>query len=599
MRARWLSVLVVMAAVLAVAAPCDASLFPRKARFDRPPPVGAQASIASRRPSARALRGRVAVTFAPGFGPAAQARAIGLVHGAVLRRVGQLRLVEIRVAAGRERRAIRTLTRVRAVESVERVFPLREAHANCVGNPACSIPNDPLFNQQWYLQNDAGTVQPSGAAAPVFGADIDAPLGWAAGVPSAPVIVGVLDTGVDATHPDLVGRVTDQVTVPSTSDHYSDDNWHGTFVAGIIAANSGNGQGVAGIAPNARIYSISPADALGRHNLFDPVALAGGVIWAADHGVNVLNISLVGSAFSVVMHNALVYAYNDGVLVVASAGNGGDATPTYPAADTDVLSVGALSPDDQRAPFSSYGQSWVDMAAPGVGIVSAVPGGQYAIGDGTSATAPIVSGVAAAVWPTVTDANADGSKADDVAQRLLQTADRLPGTGTQWSGGRPDLCRALMPAAGCNAPTPATPATPAAPVQSPEPASPVRVRVTAGRYDAVASGPLALEFTVGRAGTALTRLAVSLRLTCPHGRISSQSITALSSTDSQAIRADGSFTLLVGLAGDHLRRGLLTIRGAVTSLGTARGVLSATARWTGARTGRCELAQRAWRARLR
>ncbi len=594
--ARGSSVVVGMMAVLVVlAANADASLFPRKARFDRPAQVGVRARIAAHRPPERALSGRIAITFARGSGPAARERAVRLVHGVALRRVRQLRLVEIRVGAGQEPRAVRTLARLPAVQSAERVFPLREAHADCVGNPACDVPNDPFFDQQWYLQNDAGTVQPAGAAAPVFGADLDAPLGWAAGVPTAPVIVGMLDSGVDTSHPDLAGSVAREVTLPSTSDDYSDNVSHGTFVAGIIAAVRDNGQGVAGIAPNARIYSIRAADALGRHNLFDPVGLAGGIVWAADHGVNVLNISLVGNAYSVVMHNALVYAFRDGVLIVASAGNGADTTPTYPAADSDVLSVGALSPDDQRAPFSSYGQSWVDMAAPGVGIVSTGPGGGYVISSGTSWTAPMVSAVAAAVWPLVTDANGDGSKADDVAQRLLQTADPLPGTGTQWSGGRPDLCRALTPAAACVAPLPGAPSPPA--VRSSAPA--LRVQLTAGPYDPRASGPVALGFTVGPGGAALTHAVIRLRLTCRHRRTVTESLTALSARDTQTINADGSFTLLVGFADRHVRQGTVTIRGTIGSLGAAGGVLSASAEGRRAAAGRCRMTARSWRARLR
>ena len=340
-------------------------------------------------------------------------------------------------------------------------------------------------------------------------------------------------------------------------------------------------------------------------------------MWAADNGVNVLNLSLSIPEFSVGVHNAIGYAYRSGVLVVTSVANDGATTPTYPAADSNVLSVGSLAPDDQRAWFSNYGQSWVDMAAAGIGVVSTMPtypvvmdqwvrmlpGGLYASGDGASVSAPIVTGVAAAIWPLVTDANANGTKADDVANRLMQTSDVLPGTGTAWRSGRPNLCRALTLAPTCGAAPSSTPppaasdvpgsTTAAAPTAAP------RAGIVPGRYRGRTGAGRSLRFTANASGLGLRRFVTRLALSCRHASRYDDLVSGSSSFSVEIVQAGGGFTVSFSLRDRHLASGTLTVRGRIRPGGRASGTLSAFARGRRAgRLGRCRMDPTSWSARV-
>lgn len=212
----------------------------------------------------------------------------------------------------------------------------------------------------------------------------------------AGVIVAVLDTGVDASHPDLSGRVLrgfDAVSGSAGAD--SDPNGHGTHVAGIIAAVAGNGIGVAGFASG---VSILPVRVLGTNGYGDDADLATGIIWAVDNGADVINMSVGGAEDMSLLRSAVEYASSRGVLLVASAGNDalwGNA-PSFPAALPEVIAVGATTQRDGRAMFSNTG-SYLELSAPGSSIVSTWPGGRYIYSSGTSMAAPFVSAAAALV----------------------------------------------------------------------------------------------------------------------------------------------------------------------------------------------------------
>jgi len=208
------------------------------------------------------------------------------------------------------------------------------------------------------------------------------------------VVVAVLDTGVDASHPELEGRVLEGWdSMNPQGKGTRDPNGHGTHVAGIIAATSNNGVGVAGIAPQVSILPVRVLDSSGNG---DDDELALGIIWAADQGADVLNISIGGAVPSDLLEGALDYALNKGAVVVVASGN--DAMvgnkPSYPGAYPQVLTVGATDSTDKRAAFSNTG-SYVDISAPGSWIRSTWPGGRYQWSSGTSMATPFVAGSAA------------------------------------------------------------------------------------------------------------------------------------------------------------------------------------------------------------
>jgi subtilisin family serine protease len=212
------------------------------------------------------------------------------------------------------------------------------------------------------------------------------------------VKVAVIDTGVDAQHPDLAGRVLTGIDETATSPNANDDNGHGTMVAGIIAADINNHRGVAGIAPLAKILPIKVLDADGQGS---DTTIAAGINDAVTSGAQIINLSLGGIAFDQPLCDAVSGAVSANVVVVAAAGNDGDDQVEYPAACPGAVAVSATGHSGALTAFSSFGPR-IDLAAPGLDITSTVPGASptsdsYAIGSGTSFSAPIVTGAFALV----------------------------------------------------------------------------------------------------------------------------------------------------------------------------------------------------------
>ncbi|MEV6266562.1 S8 family serine peptidase [Kribbella sp. NPDC051936] len=224
--------------------------------------------------------------------------------------------------------------------------------------------------------------------------------------------IGVLDTGVDAGHPDLAGHLLPGYNTFNTALAPNDGDGHGTAVTGIIAAGTGNGIGIAGVAWNAKVRPVKVLDDNGSG---DDANLINGINWAVKNGVRVINMSLGGEGDNPVLHQAIQNAVAKGVVLVAAAGNtGGDSSNHFPGAYPEVLSVGATTPGGVLTSFSSYGDA-VDIAAPGYDITSTAPRAQtpsgyepYWLGlAGTSFSSPIVAAVAAQVrnkWPSFTPA---------------------------------------------------------------------------------------------------------------------------------------------------------------------------------------------------
>jgi thermitase len=298
------------------------------------------------------------------------------------------------------------------------------------------FPNDPRFGELYGLHN---TGQTGGAA----DADIDAPEGWeAAGLGAWPasggVRIGVIDTGIDQTHPDLSGQTVACVRADGVLlfGQCADDNGHGTHVAGTLAAKANNGIGVAGVAFNADLVVCKALDEFGSGSVAD---VANCVAWAASEGARVISMSLEGGP-STTMQNAVAAAWDggEGALIVAAAGNQGEPTLAYPAAYPEVVSVAATDAGDAHADFSNTNPD-VEIAAPGVDVLSTDLGGDYLTMSGTSMATPHVSGVAGVLgqlFPT--------DNAAEIRLRLAAAVDDLgpPGRDESFGLGRVNLCKA-------------------------------------------------------------------------------------------------------------------------------------------------------------
>ena len=262
-----------------------------------------------------------------------------------------------------------------AVEELRRDPVVEHAQLNYLRH-ASAVPNDPALAEgdQEYLKRNRLLA------------------GWDLAKGASAKTIAILDTGIDTDHPDLAARIKPGYNALTNGTKVPDDNGHGTFVAGVAAAITNNNRGVAGVAWTA---GIMPIKVLNAEGLGTDADIAEGIRWAADHGASVINLSLGGPGNSVALADAVSYALGKNVVIVAAAGNEGWDVPSYPAAYSGVLAVTATDLDSNFAFFSNYGP-WVDVAAPGMNIVSTWLGASelYAIGSGTSFAAPIVSGIA-------------------------------------------------------------------------------------------------------------------------------------------------------------------------------------------------------------
>jgi subtilisin family serine protease len=234
-----------------------------------------------------------------------------------------------------------------------------------------TTPSDPLFAEQWALEN---TGQNGGKA----GADIGAPAAWTVSTGSPDVLVAVIDTGVDYKHPDLAPNMWSGLgwNFVEDNDDPMDIHGHGTHVAGTIAAVADDGFGMVGVAWEARVMALKALSNSGSGLTSD---IAEAVTFASDNGADVINMSLAGGSYSQALYDAI--AASD-ALVVCAAGNSGsdnDSSPQYPAAYNldNIVSVAATDSADKLASFSNYGAESVDVGAPGVAILSTVPGATY------------------------------------------------------------------------------------------------------------------------------------------------------------------------------------------------------------------------------
>ena len=280
-----------------------------------------------------------------------------------------------------------------------------------------NFPNDPYFDQQWGLHNTGQTGGTSDA-------DIDAPEAWDIETGSSDVIIAIVDSGVDYTHDDLADNIwINEDEIPDNDidddgngfvddirgwDFRNDDNdpiddyGHGTHCAGIAGAVTNNDVGIAGVCWNCKIMAVQ----IGSEYGIPSDAAAQGITYAVDNGADVISMSWGFYSRSNLICDALDYAYVQGVVLVAAAGNAGNTKKFFPSGHDNVISVAATDSNDEKASFSNYGE-WVDVAAPGVNILSLRANGTdfyedgthivdeyYYIANGTSMSGPFVAGLA-------------------------------------------------------------------------------------------------------------------------------------------------------------------------------------------------------------
>jgi subtilisin family serine protease len=234
---------------------------------------------------------------------------------------------------------------------------------------------------------------------------------------AARVVVAVVDTGVDPAQPDLQGALVPGYDFVNDTATVVDDEGHGTAVAGIIAARTNNRVGIAGVCGSCLIM---PVKVLDRDGVGDDSVIAAGIVWAADRGAKVINLSLGGPGVTPSLSDAIGYAVGKGVLVVAAAGNAAASVPFYPAADPRAVSVAGTTAVDHPYPWSDFG-TWVKLAAPGCNLAPILAGG-YGVFCGTSSATPLVSGLAALAL-----AASPGARPDAIEQALERPAIPLDG----------------------------------------------------------------------------------------------------------------------------------------------------------------------------
>ena len=367
------------------------------------------------------------------------------------------------------------------VEYVEPNYVVHSTTASAV------VPNDLLFSSEWGLRN---TGQNGG----VPNADIAATLAWSITTGTASVVVGVVDTGLDYTHPDLAPNLWsapasftvtfgpgDSITCPAGSHGYDaisntctplDQNGHGTHVSGTIGAAGNNSLGATGVNWTTSIMALRFLDANGSGTVANAIraiqfALQAKAALGSAANLRVLSNSWGGPGFSQALMDAINQANSAGVLFVAAAGNNAtsnDTTAFYPASyrTPNLIAVAATDSTDALASFSDYGKSSVDLGAPGVNIVSTYPNSNYATMSGTSMATPHVAGAAALVLSACTLDTA-GLRA-----ALVNNVDPVASlASTTISGGRLNVYKALTSCAGTTQPKPAPGFTLSAPTATP------------------------------------------------------------------------------------------------------------------------------------
>jgi len=376
--------------------------------------------------------GRVLVKFKAGTTRAGIDRATAAAGGRSLRLIPGIDVQILRVASGQESAALRALRSSRHV-----------AYAELDGSAAATATtNDPYYMSQ----------------ATTSLTQVHAQSAWDMTTGAPGLVVAVVDSGVSA-HPDLAGKLLSGWDYVNNDGDPTDDNGHGTMVAGIIGAATNNSTGIAGLCWGCKILPVKVLDASASGSYAN---IASGITYAADHGAKVINLSLGGSTASTTLQNAVDYATSKGALVVAASGNQGCNCVLYPAAYANAVAVGSVDGTNTKYSYSNYGPS-LDLVAPGTNwATSSTTQSGYAGFSGTSSATPVVAAAAALVLSEKPSLTPSG-----VAALLESSADDLGSTGRDdsYGYGLVNLSAAVVAAGG--APASSTPPPTASPTPGP------------------------------------------------------------------------------------------------------------------------------------
>ncbi|MDT3426536.1 subtilisin family serine protease [Paenibacillus forsythiae] len=314
----------------------------------------------------------------------------------------------------------------------------------------------PLYTEPHYVyltndstdENAAAVITPNDLLYPDYQWNlpaIETGRGWNLSKGNSKITIAVVDTGVQADHPDLHGQLLPGYNAITSGAKPDDDVGHGTHVCGIIGALVNNSEGVAGISWYNKILPVKALDNSGAGTTY---SVSEGIIWAADHGAKVINLSLGNYADSQFLHDAVKYAYDKDVVLVSASGNDNTERPGYPAAYPEVLAVAATNASGERASFSNYGD-YIDVAAPGESIASTYPGSQYAALSGTSMASPHVAALAG----LVRSLNPDLTNKEVMDLMTRNTVDLgSPGHDKYYGSGQVDIYKTLQAASGGEVP---------------------------------------------------------------------------------------------------------------------------------------------------
>jgi thermitase len=324
---------------------------------------------------------RILVKFRPGANASEVARLHAANNAVVTSVISGIRVTRLNVPPGQEKATVEAYRQNPLVEFAE-IDSVVETQFT---------PNDPYYTAAYQTARYGKLAQ----WAPQF---VLAPAAWDITEGDPSIIIAIVDTGIDSQHPDLQGKIVGGTSFVGRS--VKDQNGHGTHVAGIAAAVTNNNTGIAGLCPRCSIMPVRALDANGSGFLSD---VAAGIVYAADNGARIINLSLGGPSSSQTLRAAVDYAFAHNALPVAAMGNGYAPDATEPAYWYNALSVGAVDQSGAKADFSNYGPK-TDVVAPGVAILSTLPTYQvtlnqtYELGydalSGTSMATPVVSGIA-------------------------------------------------------------------------------------------------------------------------------------------------------------------------------------------------------------
>lgn len=318
--------------------------------------------------------GEALIKFKPGASIALQESLLKANQASVVKDIPQIGVKEIKVPDQALDAVITALSHNPAVEFVEK---------NSIATMQDTTPNDPWWPNEW------GPVRTRTNKA------------WDTTTGISNTIIAILDSGVDFTQPDLQGKFVSGYDIVNNDTDPTDDNGHGTYIAGIAGTVSNNSTGIASFC---WACSLMPVKVLGADGSGTMSNVASGIAWAADHGARIINMSLGSTSNSSTLQNAVSYAHNKGIVLFAAAGNYGNSTPVYPAAYPEVVSVAGTDGNDVLYSWSDYG-SWVKISAPGCNPTTG-RNAWYGTFCGTSSSSPAAAGIAGlalSLMPTATN----------------------------------------------------------------------------------------------------------------------------------------------------------------------------------------------------